>query len=159
MKQKFTLFFCLFIWQIGYTQTNELFEEDDLEIIEVEPQEEEEPEVFVIVEDMPEFPGGQEAMLEFLYSNIQYPKEASKNGIEGLIVVNFWVMEDGSLTNVEVKRAIGGGCDEEAVRVIKSMPNWIPGKQRGKAVIVSYNLPVRFALTSDKEEKKLKKKK
>lgn len=105
-----------------------------------------EQEIFTIVESMPEFPGGQQAMLEFIARNIKYPPLARESGIQGRVFVNFVVEPDGSVSNVKVIRGIGGGCDEEAVRVIQSMPKWTPGRQRGKAVRVSFNLPVRFTL-------------
>lgn len=113
----------------------------------------------VVVEQMPEFPGGQRKMLEFLYGNIVYPPIARENGIDGMVVVSFIVMEDGSLSDIEIKRDIGGGCGQEAVRVIRSMPKWLPGMQKGEAVRVRYNLPVRFKLQNPKKEKKKKKKK
>ncbi|MBK9292132.1 MAG: energy transducer TonB [Bacteroidetes bacterium] len=105
-----------------------------------------EQEIFTIVESMPEFPGGQQAMLEFIARNIKYPPLARESGIQGRVFVNFVVEPDGSVSNVKVIRGIGGGCDEEAVRVIQSMPKWTPGRQRGKPVRVSFNLPVRFTL-------------
>lgn len=105
-----------------------------------------EQEIFTIVESMPEFPGGQQAMLEFIARNIKYPPLARESGIQGRVFVNFVVEPDGSVSNVKVIRGIGGGCDEEAVRVVQSMPKWIPGRQRGKPVRVSFNLPVRFTL-------------
>ncbi len=106
--------------------------------------------VYAIVEQMPEFPGGQDQLLDYLISNIKYPKKAEEKGIEGRVYVSFVVNEDGSVSDVKVLRGIGGGCDEEAVRVVQSMPNWKPGVQKGKPVKVAYNLPVRFALKADK---------
>ena len=105
-----------------------------------------EQEIFTVVESMPEFPGGQGKMLEFISQNIKYPPMARESGIQGRVFVNFVVEPDGSVSNVTVLRGIGGGCDEEAVRVVKTMPRWTPGRQRGKAVRVSFNLPVRFTL-------------
>ena len=84
--------------------------------------------------------------MDFIGTNIRYPKYAQDHGISGRVLVRFVVETDGSITNVEVLQGIGGGCDEEAVRVVKSMPKWKPGKQRGKAVRVQFNLPVRFSL-------------
>lgn len=103
-----------------------------------------EEESFVVVEEMPEFPGGMAKLTEYLAKNIKYPQAARENGIQGRVFVNFVVERDGSISNVKVMRSLGGGCDEEAVRVVKSMPKWEPGKQRGKAVRVSYNLPINF---------------
>ncbi|KAF5038413.1 hypothetical protein DSECCO2_554540 [anaerobic digester metagenome] len=102
--------------------------------------------VFNLVEKQPEFPGGQNALLEYLGSNIHYPKKARKKNIQGIVVVSFIVEPNGKVTTVNVLRGIGGGCDEEAVRVVSSMPNWSPGYQRGKPVRVQYNLPIRFIL-------------
>jgi protein TonB len=103
-------------------------------------------EIFVFVEEQPEFPGGEEALMNYLASNLRYPEQAKELDIQGTVIIEFVVETDGSVTNVVVKRGIGGGCDEEAVRVVKSMPKWKPGKQRGKPVRARYNLPVRFQL-------------
>lgn len=103
-------------------------------------------EVFVVVENPPTFPGGDDARIKFMVENIKYPQEAREKGIQGTVFVTYVVEKDGTITNVKVLRGIGGGCDEEAVRVIESMPRWIPGKQRGEAVRVQFNMPVRFAL-------------
>lgn len=105
-----------------------------------------EEETFVMVEEMPEYPGGINKLMEYLSKNIEYPKAARESGIQGRVFVSFIVEKDGSISNVKVIRSIGGGCDEEAVRVVKAMPKWKPGKQRGKAVRVSYMLPVVFKL-------------
>lgn len=113
---------------------------------EVEEEEVVEAEVFTIVEEMPSYPGGDMKMYEYLGKNIKYPQIARESGIQGRVFVNFVVEPDGSVSNVKVLRGIGGGCDEEAIRVVKSMPKWKPGKQRGKAVRVSYTLPVVFKL-------------
>jgi protein TonB len=106
----------------------------------------EEAEIFRIVETKPSFPGGESALLKFLGSNINYPTMASESEIQGKIFLTFVVEIDGSITDVKILRGIGGGCDEEAVRVVKMMPRWSPGKQRGKAVRVQFNLPVKFIL-------------
>jgi len=103
-------------------------------------------EVFEIVETMPKFPGGDQELLKYLYGNIKYPEEAKQNEIEGLVVSSFIVETDGSISNVEILRDIGGGCGEEVKRVIESMPTWIPGTQSGEPVRVAYKLPVRFKL-------------
>ena len=113
---------------------------------EVEEEEIKEEEIFIIVEEMPSFPGGDVKMMEYLAKNIKYPQMARESGIQGRVFINFVVEPDGHVSNVKVIRGIGGGCDEEAVRVVKAMPKWKAGKQRGKAVRVSYNLPVNFRL-------------
>lgn len=108
-----------------------------------------ESEVFVVVEEMPSFPGGDARLLAFLYGELRYPSLALESKIEGLVVVQFIIDENGNITQPTVTRGIGGGCDEEALRVVKSMPAWKPGKQRGRPVKVRYNLPVRFQLKVD----------
>ena len=123
-------------------------EDTEIEIQEIEEEEEfVEPEIFTIVEEMPEFPGGGEAaMYKYLGKNLKYPPMAKDAGIQGIVYVTFVVKEDGKIDNVKVLRGIGGGCDESAIAVVEKMPKWNPGKQRGKAVRVQYNLPVRFIL-------------
>ena len=102
--------------------------------------------VFEKVEDMPEFPGGEQAMMDFVGKNVQYPKEAMEKEISGRVLVGFIVEKDGSVNEVKIVRGIGGGCDEEAVRVVKAMPKWKPGKEKGKPVRVSYMMPIFFKL-------------
>ena len=129
------------------------------EVLTIE-EEEIENDVFVLVEQMPEFPGGQEAMFKFLSATIIYPKEARDNGIEGKVFVNFTIEKDGSINEVKVIRGVHPLLDEEAVRVVESFPKWKPGKQKGKTVRVSYNLPLNFVLNKkDIKEKKGKKEK
>ncbi len=106
----------------------------------------EEAQIFMVVESMPEFPGGEPALYKFLGENIKYPQMAKESGIQGRVFVTFVVEKNGSVTDVRVLRGIGGGCDEEAIRVVQNMPKWTPGKQRGKSVRVQYNLPVKFTL-------------
>jgi TonB family protein len=101
---------------------------------------------FIIVQDQPTFMGGDEARIEYIKENLRYPDEAREKGIQGIVFVTFVVEADGSISNVRLLRGIGGGCDEEAVRVIENMPRWIPGKQRGQAVRVQFNMPIRFTL-------------
>ena len=113
---------------------------------EVVEEEVVEQEIFQIVEEMPSFPGGEGKLLEYVAKNIKYPQIARETGIQGRVFVGFVVEPDGSVSNVKILRGIGGGCDEEAMRVIKSLPKWKPGKQRGKAVRVSYQIPVMFKL-------------
>ena len=113
---------------------------------EVEEEDVVEAEVFTIVEEMPEYPGGLSKLTDYLTKNIKYPQMARESGIQGRVFVNFVVEPDGSVSNINVMRSLGGGCDEEAVRVVKNMPKWKPGKQRGKPVRVSYILPIVFKL-------------
>jgi len=101
---------------------------------------------FTIVEQMPDYPGGIDELNKFLKENIKYPQMARESGIEGTVYVTFVVSKSGKISNVKVLRGIGGGCDEEAIRVVGSMPGWIPGKQNGVAVPVQFNLPIKFIL-------------
>jgi TonB family protein len=102
--------------------------------------------VFQLVEMDPEFPGGMEALTKYLSENIKYPEQAKKDKIQGKVYISFVVEKDGSVADAKVLRGIGGGCDEEALRVVNAMPKWTPGKQRGEAVRVQFNLPVAFKL-------------
>lgn len=117
-----------------------------VETVEVEEEEETSNEVFIIVEQMPVFPGGEAALRKFLATEVKYPVIAQENGIQGRVYVKFVIAADGSVTNVEVARPFDPNLDKEAVRVVKSMPKWTPGKQRGKAVKVSYTVPINFVL-------------
>ena len=110
--------------------------------------------VYQIVEEMPEFPGGAEAMMKSIAGNIKYPEAAIDKNIEGRVFVSFVIEKDGSVSNVKVLRGIGGGCDEEAARVISSMPKWKPGKQKGEFVRVSYQIPIMFKLGQTNDEYK-----
>lgn len=102
--------------------------------------------IYVLVEIMPEFPGGQKEMLKFIYFNIKYPHIAKENNIEGKAIVSFTIDEMGFVQNAKIVRDIEGGCGEEALRVVNMMPRWNPGIQRGNPVKVQYNLPVNFKL-------------
>ncbi len=103
-------------------------------------------EIFEIAQVQPAFPGGEEKLYEFLGKNLKYPAIAKESNIQGKVYVQFVVWTDGSIRDVTVLRGIGGGCDEEATRVVKMMPNWTPGEQMGKAVAVRYRLPIKFTL-------------
>lgn len=112
-----------------------------------EPKEDENrPGVYIVVEQMPEFPGGDKEFHQFIADNVKYPAEAKEKGIRGIVYVNFIVEPDGSISDIRVLRGIGGGCDEEAVRVVEYMPKFKPGIQNGEAVRVSYTVPVIFRL-------------
>jgi TonB family protein len=104
----------------------------------------------------PEYPGGDEARINFLRSNIKYPQDAIKAGIHGKVFVTFIVEKDGKVTHVKILRGIGKSCDEEAFRVVKMMPNWIPGKAKGENVAVRFNLPIKFAFDSEIKKKSTK---
>ena len=102
--------------------------------------------IYQIVDEMPQYPGGEAAMMKFVANNVKYPQEAKDKEISGRVYVSFVIEKDGSVNEVKVMKGIGGGCDDEAVRVIKAMPKWKPGKQDGKPVRVSYMMPITFKL-------------
>ena len=118
-------------------------------VINQDPQEEQ---VFMVVEKMPEYPGGDEARVKFLVENVKYPEEARKNGISGTVYITFIVEKDGKISNVKVLKGVDELLDNEALRVVKLMPVWQPGVQRGKPVRVQFNMPIQFNL--DKGAKK-----
>jgi protein TonB len=103
-------------------------------------------EIFIEAEIMPSFMGNDDALYAYVYKNILYPKLAKENNIEGRVIVRFVVEKDGSISNTNILRKLGFGCDEEVIRLIKSMPKWFPGKQNGKPVRVYYTLPIVFKL-------------
>ncbi|MCI7118519.1 energy transducer TonB [Prevotella sp.] len=106
----------------------------------------EETKIFTVVEQMPMYPGGDAALMGYLRDNIHYPTVAAENGVQGRVVVGFVVERDGSITDVKVLRSVDPSLDREAMRVVKSMPRWTPGKQNGSAVRVKYQVPVTFRL-------------
>ncbi len=112
----------------------------------VEEEEVEEQQIFQVVEEMPEFPGGMAECMKFLAKNIKYPTIAQENGVQGRVIVQFVVNKDGTIVDPVVVRSVDPYLDKEALRVIKAMPKWKPGKQRGKAVRVKYTVPVTFRL-------------
>jgi protein TonB len=105
-----------------------------------------EPEMFAKVEIKPSFPGGEATLLKYLRDNIKYPEMARQSNIHGTVYVSFVIERDGSVSNVNIARGIGGGCDEEAIRVIQNMPDWAPGKQLDKPVRVKFTIPIKFTL-------------
>lgn len=116
-------------------------------VVEAPPEEKVvEEKVFDVVEQMPDFPGGMSALMQYLGKHIKYPVVAEENGIQGRVIVTFVVEKNGSITDVQVIKSVDPSLDKEAVRVVKSMPHWIPGKQNGSAVRVKYTLPVTFRL-------------
>ncbi len=112
----------------------------------VTEEESDEGTVFQVVEQMPEFPGGMEALMKYLSKNIKYPNIALDNGIQGRVLVSFTVNKDGSIVDPEIMKSVDPSLDKEAIRVISSMPKWNPGKQRGKPVRVKYTVPVAFRI-------------
>ena len=135
-------------------ETIEINTEDDKDVevviappVEAPVEEEEEEVIFMVVESMPEFPGGQQALFKYLAENVKYPVIAQENGIQGRVICQFVVNKDGSIVDVVAVRSSGEpSLDKEAIRVIKSMPKWKPGKQRGQPVRVKYTVPVNFRL-------------
>ena len=123
----------------------EVDEETEIEIVE-EEEEIEDDVIFQVVEQMPKFGSGDADLLNYLSNNIKYPQMALESGISGIVYLKFVVDKEGKVGDVQILRGIGGGCDEEAVRKVKGMPSWSPGKQRGKPVSVYYHLPVEFSL-------------
>ncbi|MDR7132098.1 protein TonB [Algoriphagus sp. 4150] len=115
-------------------------------VIAEAPVEEKVDAIFDVVETQPNPPGGMSGWNKYLSDNLKYPTQARRMGIEGTVIVVFVVNTDGSIQDVDVLRGIGGGCDEEAIRVVKSAPNWEPGKQRGRPVRTRMRLPIRFKL-------------
>jgi len=105
-----------------------------------------EEQIFVVCENMPQFPGGDEALKTWIAQNVKYPAEAQTKGIEGRVYIGFVVNKDGVVDRVKLMRGASPSLDAEALRVVSSLPNWIPGKQRGEAVSVSYTVPISFAL-------------
>ncbi|REJ80976.1 MAG: energy transducer TonB [Bacteroidetes bacterium] len=136
--------------EVKEVQVSTVTQEGSKDIIDLPPENpvvgEDEGKIFTVVEEMPTFPGGEDKLFEYLSKNIKYPPVARENGIQGRVYVTFVVDKDGKVKDAKVLRGIGGGCDEEAIRVVKAMPQWKPGKQNGRNVQVQYNLPVSFTL-------------
>ena len=118
---------------------------NEYDVVEVEPEPEEE-EIFMVVEKSPEFPGGTNALYDYLRKNMKYPAICRESGITGRVIVSFTVNKDGSIVDVEVVKGVHPQMDKEAVRVVSAMPKWSPGEQRGKPVRCRFNLPVNFRL-------------
>ncbi|MCI5056972.1 MAG: energy transducer TonB [Flavobacteriales bacterium] len=102
--------------------------------------------VYTIVEQMPRFIGGEVALNQYISDSLRYPELAKKAGIRGTVYLQFTIEKDGSLADIKVMRGIGGGCDEEALKLVKAMPKWLPGRQASDIVRCSYNLPIKFEL-------------
>ncbi len=129
----------------GSEEGQQVLKQNEVVVEKVE-QKEEETKVFEVVEQMPQFPGGDAALMQYLSSHIKYPVVAEENGIQGRVVCTFVVERNGSISDVRVVKSVDPSLDKEAVRVIKGMPTWIPGKQNGSAVRVKYTVPVTFRL-------------
>lgn len=150
----FTLVFTFSISENVIAQT-EIDNSSEVEVaVQVEkatiPNQQDAP-IFTVVEKMPEYPGGKEAMIKYLSTNIKYPEEARKNGVSGKVYVTFIIEKNGKVNDVRVLRGVSEELDKEAVSVISQMPDWNPGMQKGQAVRVQYNLPIQFHLDTDKD--------
>ena len=132
---------------------NAVYDLANAEIMKKDAIKTEKDSVYNIVEQMPEFLGGTNALLKYVANNIHYPEKAKDAGIEGRVFIGFVIRKDGSVSDVKVMKGIGGGCDEEAVRVINSMPKWTPGRQKGEPVNVNYSMPINFKLDPKKNSK------
>lgn len=141
MKKQFLLLVALFAFLLNVNAQNNVSKND------------ESTRLYQVVEQMPEFPGGQKALLKFLQNNVRYPAVALVNKIQGRTIVSFVVEPDGSVDNVEVAKSSSSVLDEEAVRVVKKFPKWKPGMIDGKPVRVKYCVPVNFKLQEVKEER------
>jgi protein TonB len=108
-------------------------------------------EIFTVVEQMPSFPGGEKALDQFIREHMIYPTEAAQHGTQGKVYVTFVVEADGTLSEIALLRGIGSGCDEEAVRIVKAMPKWNPGMQRGVAVRVQFNQLIKFEINKENQ--------
>lgn len=128
------------------TEANEQTTVVEYAPVQVVEEDEADAPVFFIVEEMPAFPGGDEALRKYIAQSVKYPAIAQENGIQGRVFVAFVVNTRGEVTDVKVARGIDPSLDKEAIRVVQSMPKWTPGKQRGKAVKVSYTVPINFVL-------------
>ncbi len=125
----------------------EMDDESVVEIIDfVDEEEVDENKVFMVVEKMPTFPGGDAALMKYLQKNVKFPAIAQENGIQGRVYVEFVVNKDGRIVDVKILKGVDRHLDEEALRVVQNMPSWEPGEQRGKPVRVSYRLPINFTL-------------
>ena len=130
---------------------------DEIKKADAEQNQDDPDKVYTVVENLPSFPGGQEELFKFLRQNIVYPEDAMNKGLEGKVFVTFVVKADGTVNDVKILKGAGHGFDEEAYRVVKSMPKWNPGTQKGKPVNVAFNLPISFKLEKKKgEQDKLK---
>ncbi|MFC2111538.1 energy transducer TonB [Bacteroidota bacterium] len=131
-------------------KTEEVVEVLTKELIEVNNESSYKPneEIFVSIEQLPTYVGGEQARIDFINANLKYPELAKEQGIQGTVYVTFIVEKDGSLSEAKIIRGIGGGCDEEAIRIVKLMPNWNPGKLRGNAIRIHlpFNMPIKFTI-------------
>ena len=133
-------------FELESSEANDATIIDAVPVINTEENSSEAEEVFVVVEDMPMFPGGEQALRKWIPDHIKYPVIAAENGIQGKVYVQFVVDKDGSVTNAKIARGVDPSLDQEALRVVNSLPKWKPGMQRGKPVRVSFTVPINFQL-------------
>ncbi len=134
--------------EVKEVQVSIVTQEGDKNLIDLPPDpiDPDAGKIFTVVEEMPTFPGGEQKLFEYIISKTKYPTIARENGISGRVYVTFVVDKDGKIKDAKLLRGIGAGCDEEALRVVRSMPDWKPGRQNGRNVPVQFNLPVNFTL-------------
>lgn len=126
--------------------TTEMNSTDGIELVELPVEIRDPEETFTIVEEMPEFPGGDAALMRYLAKSVRYPVIAEQNNIQGRVYIQFVINTNGEVTNAIVLRGVDPSLDKEAIRVVENMPNWKPGKQRNKPVRVSFTVPINFVL-------------
>ncbi|MBW6479454.1 MAG: energy transducer TonB [Bacteroidales bacterium] len=136
----------VFLFQSISVQAQVAIVAEPPEIEKVNPEQQTQDQIFTVVEDQPEFPGGTDSLMTYLMQNLRYPKEARDARIQGTVFVTFVVEKDGSVSDVRTLRGVAPSLDEEAIRVVRAMPAWKPGYQRGQTVRVQYNLPIRFIM-------------
>ena len=136
----------LFIAQSFNVQAQDAIVAELPEIQKVNPGQQNGDQIFTEVDEIPEFPNGQDALMKYLMENLRYPTEARNNRIQGTVFVTFVVEKDGSITDVKTLRGVAPSLDEESIRVVKAMPKWKPGILKGEPVRVQFNLPLRFVL-------------
>lgn len=117
---------------------------DDIQSDDIQPEVVEEEVIFYVVEDRPQFPGGDDSLMSYLLNNVEYPQTASDDKVSGTVIVTFVVDKNGDVKNAKILRGVREDLDEAAINVVENMPKWSPGKQRGKAVNVQVNLPITF---------------
>lgn len=152
-KSSYFLLFIFFLSVIfiGCAQKRYLTTADLMQIAQQVEKQNPQGDTLMTVEVLPQFPGGQTNMMYWLQQNISYPEEAMKNGIEGRVLIRFVVMATGDISSVEVMKPVNPLLDREAVRVIQSMPKWIPGEDKGKKVNVYFTMPITFKLANSEE--------
>ena len=149
----------LLVFIFSMTITKNVISQEDVKPVDTkiviieEPLQKADTDIFPVVEKMPEFPGGQKAMMNFLVENIKYPENARKEGISGRVFITYVVEKDGKISNIKLLRGFHPDCDKEALRVVSLMPDWKPGTEKGKPVRVQFNLPIKFNLASKAKKK------